>query len=77
MVTLTLHQGGCTSALTARVQRSYRLDTDTFGVPYVLFGYSPTTNVFDCIMPLSEAVDRGLVAPLRTAALRVVGEGQR
>ncbi|MGE0363249.1 MAG: hypothetical protein AB7H93_13315 [Vicinamibacterales bacterium] len=72
----TVIQGGRTSA-PPRVYRSYRLDTNAFGVTYVLFGYSPTSNVFDCVMPLDEAVARGFVAPPRTATLRVVGRGER
>jgi len=77
MTTLSLLQGGRMCAPAPQVYRSYWFDTNAFGVTYVLFGYSPTANVFDCVMPLAEAVARGFVAPPRNAALRVVGQGER
>jgi hypothetical protein len=49
-----------------------------FGVTYVWCRYSPTKNVLDCVMTLSEAVERGFIeAPKGSLkAVQAVGGGR-
>lgn len=49
----------------------YTLATNVCGQTYVLFGWSPSDNVLDCVMVLAEAVGRGLVAMPRPVTLRL------
>jgi hypothetical protein len=50
----------------------YRLDTNIWGVECVWFRWSPTDNLFDCVMPIGEAIERGFIpaprVPLSVAA---------
>ena len=45
----------------ATLDAPYQIAVNQCGVTYVWFRWSPTTNLYDCIMTLDEAIERGFV----------------
>lgn len=68
-MTLRVIQGGRPGpAARCRTKNAatYCITVNRFGISHVWFQWSPTSNVFDCVMPLDEAVARGFVPVPRT-----------
>jgi len=55
----------------------YRYETNRFNVTFVHFRWSPTGNLFGCVMPLRDAIERGFVAAPRVHLTVAVSNGVR